>query len=50
MELNKVHRGKINRQNRNKMSKDRQRNLTVNHQQFVFFVSVSILCLFRGDE
>ena len=34
MELNKVHHGKLNRQNRNKMGEDRQRKLTANHQQF----------------
>ena len=50
MQLNKVYHGKLNRQNRNKMGEDRQRKLTANHQQFVFFVSVFILCLFRGDE
>ena len=32
--LTKVHHGKLNRQNRNKMGEDRQRNLTANHQQF----------------
>ena len=29
-----MHHGKLNRQNRNKMSEDRQRKLTANHQQF----------------
>ena len=32
--IDSVHHGKLNRQNRNKMSEDRQRKLTVNHQQF----------------
>ena len=50
MRLTNVRHGKLNRQNRNKMGEDRQRKLTANHQQFVFFVSVFILCLFRGDE
>ena len=34
MQLNKVHQGKLNRQNRNKMGEDRQRKLIANHQQF----------------
>ena len=34
MRLTKVHHGKLNRQNRNKMGEDRQRKLTANHQQF----------------
>ena len=34
MQLTQVHHGKLNRQNRNKMSEDRQRKLTANHQQF----------------
>ena len=50
MRLTKRHHGKLNGQNRNKMGEDRQRKLTAIHQQFVFFVSVFILCLFRGDE
>ena len=29
-----MHHGKLNRQNRNKMSEDRQRKLTANHRQF----------------
>ena len=28
-----MHHGKLNRQNRNKMSEDRQRKLKANHQQ-----------------
>ena len=34
MQLTQVHHGKLNRQNRNKMSEDRQQKLTANHQQF----------------
>ena len=34
MRLNKVHHGKLNRQNRNKMGEDLQRKLIANHQQF----------------
>ena len=34
MQMNKEHRGKLNRQNWNKMGEDRQRKLTANHQQF----------------
>ena len=34
MQLTQVHHGKLNRQNRNKMSEDRQRKLTANHRQF----------------
>ena len=34
MQLTQVHHGKFNRQSRNKMSEDRQRKLTANHQQF----------------
>ena len=34
MQLNKVHHGKLNRQNQNKMGEDRQRKLTANHQHF----------------
>ena len=33
MRLTKVHHGKLNRQNRNKMGEDRQRILTADHQQ-----------------
>ena len=35
MQLSQVHHGKLNRQNRNKMSEDRQRKLKANHQQFI---------------
>ena len=34
MRLTKAHHGRLSRQNRNKMGEDRQRKLTVNHQQF----------------
>ena len=34
MQMNKEHRGKLNRQNWNKMGEDRQRKLKANHQQF----------------
>ena len=34
MRLTKVHHGKLNRQNRNKMGEDRQQKLIANHQQF----------------
>ena len=34
MQLTKVHHGKLNRQNRNKMGEDRQRKLKANHQHF----------------
>ena len=34
MQLNKVHHGKLNRQNQNKMGEDRQRKLKANHQHF----------------
>ena len=33
MQMNKEHRGKLNRQNWNKMGEDRQRKLAANHQQ-----------------
>ena len=35
MRLTKVHHGKLNRQNRNRMGEGRQRKLTANHQQFI---------------
>ena len=34
MRLTKVRHGRLNRQNRNKMGEDRERELTANHQQF----------------
>ena len=34
MRLTKVHHGRLNRQNRNKMGEDCQRKLAANHQQF----------------
>ena len=60
MRLTKVRPGRLNRQNRNKMGKDRERELPANHQQFnkwiqqiigfltsrFFFVPVFISCSF----
>ena len=34
MRLTKVHHGRLNRQNQNKMGEDCQRKLAANHQQF----------------